>query len=321
MTRPSNLERFFQSDGLPVEPGNEDASGRGARRRRFPGSRGRSRSSGPFSGRRQLASRGRGCPTALRFRVRDGPAQRGIAIQPYRGVANSRKLFRKTMAAAVSLGTARCRILAAKKPGLAARKKCATGLPSVRLKTIACSLCCSPAWFGRRSLNASRTFGFCGVPRGDQAARRARNLISASIDAGICVPNNDFTTPRRVSLCTAAVFRIIWRAKIRENHARRHRLAATCLKFAARLATTHGLTPACAVSPSINFGFLLLPALGDIDIVAMRLAGVELPRTADLLMRVLDHLAPLADPADGAGDRKQHGEHRGRETHRLQRDA
>jgi hypothetical protein len=30
-------------------------------------------------------------------------AQRGIAIQPYRCVANSRKLFRKTMAAAVSL--------------------------------------------------------------------------------------------------------------------------------------------------------------------------------------------------------------------------
>jgi hypothetical protein len=39
-------------------------------------------------------------------------------------------------------GTARCRILAAKKPDPAARKKRATGLPSVCLKTIACSLCC-----------------------------------------------------------------------------------------------------------------------------------------------------------------------------------
>src|SRR6516162_8514345 len=50
-------------------------------------------------------------------------------------------------------------------------------------------------------------------------------------------------------------------------------------------------------------------------------AGIELARPADLLLRILDHLAPLTDPADGAGDREQHGEHRGRETHRLQCDA
>src|SRR5271155_5314626 len=59
----------------------------------------------------------------------------------------------------------------------------------------------------------------------------------------------------------------------------------------------------------------------DVDVVAARLAGIELPGAADLLLRVLDHFAPLADPADGAGDREQNGEHRGRETHRLQRDA
>ena len=64
-----------------------------------------------------------------------------------------------------------------------------------------------------------------------------------------------------------------------------------------------------------------LLALGDIDVVAARDAGIELARAADLLLRILDHLAPLADPADGAGDREQHGEHRGREAHRLQRDA
>src|SRR5882757_8997956 len=61
-----------------------------------------------------------------------------------------------------------------------------------------------------------------------------------------------------------------------------------------------------------------LLALGHVDVVAACDAGVELARTADLLMWILDHLAPLADPADGAGDREQHGEHRGRETHRLQ---
>src|SRR4051812_36062323 len=64
----------------------------------------------------------------------------------------------------------------------------------------------------------------------------------------------------------------------------------------------------------------LLP-LVHCDVVAAGDAGVELARAADLLLRVLDHLAPLADPADGAGDREQHGKHRGREAHRLQRDA
>ena len=58
-----------------------------------------------------------------------------------------------------------------------------------------------------------------------------------------------------------------------------------------------------------------------VDVIAAADAGVKLARAADLLLRVLDHLAPLADPADGAGDREQHGEHRGREAHRLQRDA
>jgi hypothetical protein len=44
--------------------------------------------------------------------------------------------------------TARRRIMAAKKPRLAARKNHGTGLPSVRRKTIACSLCCDGARFG-----------------------------------------------------------------------------------------------------------------------------------------------------------------------------
>ena len=36
---------------------------------------------------------------------------------------------------------------------------------------------------------------------------------------------------------------------------------------------------------------------------------------------ILDHLVPLRDPADGARDREEHGEHRRREAQRLQRDA
>jgi hypothetical protein len=46
------------------------------------------------------------------------------------------KLFRKTMAAAVSLATARRRVVAAKKLILPARKKRATILPMVRLNAI-----------------------------------------------------------------------------------------------------------------------------------------------------------------------------------------
>src|SRR5689334_22407587 len=46
-------------------------------------------------------------------------------------------------------------------------------------------------------------------------------------------------------------------------------------------------------------------ALVDLDVAAGRDAGIELARTADLLLGVFDHLAPLADPADGAGDGEQ----------------
>ena len=45
-------------------------------------------------------------------------------------------------------------------------------------------------------------------------------------------------------------------------------------------------------------------------IFARRRAGVELARPADLLLGIFDHLLPLGDPADGARDREQDGEHR-----------
>jgi hypothetical protein len=59
-------------------------------------------------------------------------------MQPYRCVAIREKLFRKTMAAAVLPGTARGRIVAAKKTCLAARKKRALVLPAVRPNEITC---------------------------------------------------------------------------------------------------------------------------------------------------------------------------------------
>src|SRR6516225_12405135 len=57
------------------------------------------------------------------------------------------------------------------------------------------------------------------------------------------------------------------------------------------------------------------------QIFAQRCPGIELTRPAQLLMWVFDHFFPLRDPADGAGEREEHREHRGGETHRAQRDA
>src|SRR5215471_10074718 len=57
--------------------------------------------------------------------------------------------------------------------------------------------------------------------------------------------------------------------------------------------------------------------LRDGHVIALGVSGVELTRAADLLLRVLDHFLPLRDPADGAGDREQNGEHCGREAERL----
>jgi hypothetical protein len=96
------------------------------------------------------------------------------------------------------------------------------------------------AWFGRLSLSPSRAFGFRGVRAAIRLRGARASLISASIDAGICVPHNHFTTPRRVSRCAVALFRVIRRAITRENTRACHRPAATCLKFAARLGAAHG---------------------------------------------------------------------------------
>jgi hypothetical protein len=58
----------------------------------------------------------------IRIRVQDARLNAVTAIQPCRCVANPRKLFRRIMAAAVSLEPRARRIIIAKKPCLAARK-------------------------------------------------------------------------------------------------------------------------------------------------------------------------------------------------------
>src|SRR6202140_1976920 len=79
-------------------------------------------------------------------------------------------------------------------------------------------------------------------------------------------------------------------------------------------------TPLCRFAHPTNLVRRLL-ALVRLNVVAMGHAGIKLARAAERLLRSLDHLAPLADPSDGADDRKQYGEHPGRKTHRLQCDA
>ena len=62
-------------------------------------------------------------------------------------------------------------------------------------------------------------------------------------------------------------------------------------------------------------------ALGDVDVVALRRTGVQLPRPADAHVRIGDHLLPVRHPADGAGDREHHREHRARNAERAVDDA
>ena len=59
-------------------------------------------------------------------------------------------------------------------------------------------------------------------------------------------------------------------------------------------------------------------ALVERNVVALDRAGVELARAADLLAGIADHLVPLRDPADRAGQREQRGEHGGREADRRE---
>src|SRR5574340_85023 len=55
--------------------------------------------------------------------------------------------------------------------------------------------------------------------------------------------------------------------------------------------------------------------------VAPRRAVVELARAADLVLRIGDHLLPLRDPARGAREREDAGEHGNRNTERALHDA
>src|SRR6266404_9452980 len=55
--------------------------------------------------------------------------------------------------------------------------------------------------------------------------------------------------------------------------------------------------------------------------VALGRALVELARAADLVLGIGDHLLPLRDPADGAREREDAGEHRHRDAQRPLHDA
>ena len=79
--------------------------------------------------------------------------------------------------------------------------------------------------------------------------------------------------------------------------------------------------PADAPRPAQPRGTRSAGARSGRGVRARGLADVELLRAADLRLRVVVHLAPVRDPAGQAPDREQHGEHAGREAHRLVDDA
>src|ERR687892_634242 len=67
-------------------------------------------------------------------------------------------------------------------------------------------------------------------------------------------------------------------------------------------------------------GFLASPFVERFH-VALGRALVELARAADLVFRVGNHLLPLRDPADRAGEREDAGEHRDRDAERALHDS
>src|SRR5271167_2689149 len=80
-----------------------------------------------------------------------------------------------------------------------------------------------------------------------------------------------------------------------------------------------------ARSSSIMAGSLVVEgyrsALRDRLDVAARGPGVELPRAADLLLRIGDHFVPLRDPADGARQGEDGREQAARNAQRALHDA
>src|SRR5690606_15112546 len=62
-------------------------------------------------------------------------------------------------------------------------------------------------------------------------------------------------------------------------------------------------------------------ALGDRPVIPTRRPDVELPRPPDAGARIRDHLPPMRDPADAAGDREHHREHRLRDAERAVDDS
>ncbi len=100
----------------------------------------------------------------------------------------------------------------------------------------------------------------------------------------------------------------------------------SCSRFSRRAAAAEARRPhqqkkARRDGRAFRFSGVRRSALGNRHVVALGSADIELARAADALFRIFDHLVPLGDPADGAGERKEHGEHGRGEAQRLQRDA
>src|SRR5690606_14678975 len=105
---------------------------------------------------------------------------------------------------------------------------------------------------------------------------------------------------------------------------RRRKSCARCwpkaMIFGRRRSKGEILVPRDNGGPSHLDEFWSLSALLDGYVIAAGGAHVELTRTADLLLRILDHLLPLGNPPDRARYGEKHREHGGGEAECPERD-
>src|SRR5215207_5091963 len=77
----------------------------------------------------------------------------------------------------------------------------------------------------------------------------------------------------------------------------------------------------CSWTPAVRLERELFSPAAHWHIVATGLSRIELPRSADAVVGILDHLLPLRDPAHRAGQREQHRKHRDWESQCFERYA
>src|SRR5262245_5648411 len=149
----------------------------------------------------------------------------------------------------------------------------------------------------------------------------ARRLTMWIVPAGVCASNACSTTS---SPAPFSCFRMYSRVFSSAGEPAGRGPSSTIARRSsnARAPSNFGTTGACddaQASSRLRAATMvfILPALLLRDVVAGAGAEVDLPRPRDLLVRIVQHLFPLGDPAGRARNREEHREHVDGEAHRL----